>query len=338
MGNEQDQLARIEEETATARNKELKSMAVGDLKSLLQSNGLETDKMKKDDMIKAMLTHEAKARKSARAHEAKIRGVIVSKKNELEDLSISDLSKMCTAMGIQGAKKKEDRVRLILEDWQKNDGVEKALAQMARDERLKEFQAMEIGDLRTLCEANGIDPCIKEVMADRVAKAEKLAGKFVRPSLEKKEEPIEQSKGGDLVDTLLANESSRKAAQKKQIEQGEAIKAKMTELKAKSVEELKKILRKSGAEIEGKKEELVDAVYAIIKQEEEANSRKAEIKAMSVSDLKALVSERALACGTSKEKMIAAVLEHEAKCREDAKAFDKKADEVIVQKQRSLTA
>merc|ERR1712048_235268 len=336
MGNEQDQLARIEEETATARNKELKSMAVGDLKSLLQSNGLETDKMKKEDMIKAMLTHEADARKIARAHEAKIRGVIVSKKNELDGLSISDLSNTCIAMGIQGAKKKEDRVRMILEAWQKDDGVEKALAQIAREERLQVLQEMEINDLRTLCEANGIDPCVKEVMADRVAKAEKLAGKFVRPSLEKKEEKIEQSKGGDLVDTLLANESSRKAAQKKQIEQGEAIKAKMTELKAKSVEELKKILRKSGAEIEGKKEELVDAVYAIFKQEEAANSRKAEIKAMSISDLKALVSERALECGSSKEKMIAAVLEHEAKCREDAKAFDKKADEVIVQKREEL--
>merc|ERR1712048_1508467 len=338
MGNEQDKLARIEEETATARNKELKSMAVGDVKSLLHSNGLETDKMKKEDMIKAVLTHEADARKIARAHEAKIRGVIVSKKNELDGLSISDLSNTCIAMGIQGAKKKEDRVRMILEAWQKDDGVEKALAQIAREERLQVLQEMEINDLRKLCEANGIDPCVKEVVADRVAKAEKLAGKFVRPSLEKKEEKIEQSKGGDLVDTLLANESSRKAAQKKLTEQGEALKAKMAELKAKSVEELKKILRKSGAEVEGKKEELVGAAYAIIKQEEEANSRKAEIKAMSISDLKALVSERALACGTSKENMITAVLEHEAKCREDAKAFDKKADEVIVQKQRSLTA
>merc|ERR1712151_139968 len=82
--------------------------------------------------------------------------------------------------------------------------------------------------------------------------------------------------------------------------------------------------------------ELVGAVYAIIKQEEEANSRKAELKAMSISDLKALVSERALECGNSKEKMVAAVLEHEAKCREDAKAFDKKADEVIVQKREEL--
>merc|ERR1712187_535921 len=98
-------------------------------------------------------------------------------------------------------------------------------------------------------------------------------------SLEKKEEKIEQSKS-DLVDTLLANESSRKAAQKKEIEQEEAIKAKMAELKAKSVEELKKRLRKNGADVEGKKEALVEAVYAISKQEEEANSRKAELKAM----------------------------------------------------------
>merc|ERR1711972_39391 len=110
----------------------------------------------------------------------------------------------------------------------------------------------------------------------------------------------------------------------------------IAELKAKSVEELKKLLRKSGAEVEGKKETLVEALIAIGKQEEELNSRKAELKAMAISDLKALVSERALECGSSKEKLIAAVLEHEAKIREDAKAFDKKADEVVVQKKVQL--
>merc|ERR1712048_1278388 len=148
-----------------------------------------------------------------------------------------------------------------------------------------------------------------------------------RPSLKKKEEALKQSKGGDLVDTLLANESSRKAVQKKQIEQVEAMKAKIAELKAKSVEDLKKLLRKSGAEVEGKKEALVEALISISKQEEELNSRKAELKAMSISDLKALVSERSLECGNSKDKMIAAVLEHEVKSREEAKAFDKKAEE-----------
>merc|ERR1711972_1274377 len=110
----------------------------------------------------------------------------------------------------------------------------------------------------------------------------------------------------------------------------------IAELKAKSVEELKKLLRKSGAEVEGKKETLVEALIAISKQEEELNARKAELKAMAISDLKALVSERALECGSSKEKLIAAVLEHEAKSREDSKAFDKKADEVIAQKKVQL--
>merc|ERR1712187_273297 len=89
-------------------------------------------------------------------------------------------------------------------------------------------------------------------------------------------------------------------------------------------------------DVEGNKEALVEAVYAISKQEEEANSRKAELKAMSISGLNALVSERALECGNSKQKMVTAVLEHEAKCRKEAKAFDKKADALIVQKREEL--
>merc|ERR1711879_626854 len=99
--------------------------------------------------------------------------------------------------GIQGVRKKEERVRSIIECWQQDDGVEKALAEMAREQRLNDLQNMDIEALRALCEANNIDPCVKEVMADRVAKAEKAAGRFARPNADKKESVHEKEKSGD---------------------------------------------------------------------------------------------------------------------------------------------
>merc|ERR1711971_417153 len=171
---------------------------------------------------------------------------------------------------------------------------------MARQQRVNDLQSMDIEVLRALCEANNIDPCVKEVMADRVAKAEKAAGRFARPNADKKEDAHEKEKGGDLVDTLLANESTRKAAQKKQATHEEATKAKLTELKGKSIEDLKKLLRKHGSEIEGKKDKLVEALHAIFLEQDALDLRKSELKAMGIPDLKALVTAKSIECGHSK--------------------------------------
>jgi len=195
---------------------------------------------------------------------------------------------------------------------------------------------MEIEHLRMLCETNNVDPFVKEVIADRVAKAEKLAGRFAKPILEKKEEVADKGQSADLVDALIANESTRKATQKKQMEQEEAIKVKMTQLRGTSVEDLKKLLAKHGASAEGKKDALVAAAYDIFLQEEAVNSRKSELKAMSLLNLKEFASEKDLECGHSKEKLIAAILEYEAKRREEAKAFDAKADEVVAEHKEEL--
>merc|ERR1719401_2649444 len=104
--SKEDAVARIEKETAAARSKELKAMAVQDLRELLQKSGLDTEKVKKEDMIKSMLASEAKARAAAREHEAKVRAVMEQKREELGGTSVSDLSKICASMGIEGARSK----------------------------------------------------------------------------------------------------------------------------------------------------------------------------------------------------------------------------------------
>merc|ERR1712139_405002 len=96
----EEKIVREEEETTKVRTKELKSMAVGDLKELVSTKGLEFGK--KDDMIESVIAQEAKARADAREHAARIRSVMMNKKDELEAMSIPDLKDLCTSKGFTG--------------------------------------------------------------------------------------------------------------------------------------------------------------------------------------------------------------------------------------------
>merc|ERR1719215_2582670 len=113
-------------------------------------------------MIKALLKHEAKARADKYAHEAKIRAVVIRKKDELENTSMADLAKQCESIGAKGVRAKPDRIARLLVHWQNNDGVDKALAQIATEERKAELNEMDNASLRKLCEKADVDPFVKE--------------------------------------------------------------------------------------------------------------------------------------------------------------------------------
>merc|ERR1719201_3298897 len=102
-------------------------------------------------MIKALLKHEGKARAVAQAHKAKIRGVLIKKKQELEDLSLPELGKLCNDIGLKGLKGKPERVQRLLVEWQETDGVDRALAQIAQAERQKELESFDEAKLRKFC-------------------------------------------------------------------------------------------------------------------------------------------------------------------------------------------
>merc|ERR1711907_44231 len=108
-------------------------------------------------MIKALLKHEAKVRAEANEQKAKIRGVVVQKKQELESLSTSEMSKLCDSMGIKGVRTKEERIQRLLLQWQESGGVDKALAKIAEDDRKQELQAMDSSKLQKLCAKMGVD-------------------------------------------------------------------------------------------------------------------------------------------------------------------------------------
>merc|ERR1719408_1232283 len=159
-----------EKEFAATRAKELQSMYMDQLKELVTSTGLATGK--KEAMIKALIKHETKARAAAREQKAKIRAVVVKKKQELENSSTSELNKLCDSLGLKGVRSKEERVQRLLVHWQENDGVDKALAQIAQEERAQQLNAMDNNQLQKLCSKVGVDPFVKEVMVERISKHE----------------------------------------------------------------------------------------------------------------------------------------------------------------------
>merc|ERR1711937_632021 len=106
---------------------------------------------------------------------------------------------------------------------------------------------------------------------------------------------------------------------------------KRKELKALSIEDLKKRLSKKGLEATGKRDDMVEALFIAAMQEEAAGARQSALKAKSLPELKELLSRYGLEQG-SKEQMVKTMLAYEAKCRENTKAFEAKVAEAADQK------
>jgi len=202
---------------------------------------------------------------------------VVKKKQELEGSSTSELSKLCDAAGIKGLRSKEERVQRLLVHWQENDGVDKALSQIAEEERTRELSSMDNNQLQKLCNKMGVDPFVTEIMVDRISKKENEMGCYSRPALPQDEAPQAQQ-SLDMVEALLANEAQRKKENELKSQQMDKLAEKRKELKSMSIEDLKKRLTKKGLESNGKKEELVEALFLVAVQEDAAKVRESELK------------------------------------------------------------
>merc|ERR1712086_1067965 len=102
-----------------------------------------------------------------------------------------------------------------------------------------------------------------------------------------------------------------------------------------SIEDLKKKLVNKGLEANGKKEDMLKAMFLVGVHEDALAKRKSELGSKSQQDLKELLSRHGLETG-SKEQMIKTVLSHEDKCSKDLVAFDAKVDEAMAQKKVQL--
>jgi len=332
----EEALTRHEEETKAARRKELKATSIDELKKLVEAMGLEFGK--KADMVDQLTNHEAAGRAEERAKQARIRQVVRDKKSELDVLSVPELKDRCTEQDIKGNMTKDARVETLIKLWLEDDGVEKALVKLARDERENELSAMDLNALEKLCNKAAIDPFVKEVIVDRIVKREHVAGRFDRPTLDvpKKAVAPTPAQGGDMVELLLAQEASRKREIELKKQAEEAAAQKVEKLKNSSVEELKKLLASKGRDTSGKKDDLVAALIRAGEEDEAASKRKGELKAMEVNELKKLLHSKALEVGSKKDDMVETFLSYEAKVCTEALAYSTKVGVILEDMQSSL--
>eukprot|EP00927_Polykrikos_kofoidii_P053739 TRINITY_DN482_c0_g2_i1.p1 TRINITY_DN482_c0_g2~~TRINITY_DN482_c0_g2_i1.p1 ORF type:complete len:525 (-),score=174.37 TRINITY_DN482_c0_g2_i1:227-1726(-) len=334
--SEEQRFQEAEEAERARRVKELKAMPVGDLKELVAGKGL--DAGIKADMVEAIVAFEAKGRADAREHEAKRREVVVGKLKEFEGQSVSELSKQCAAIGIKGNMSKQQRVEHLLKHWQQADGVDKALAQMAKDERKRALESMNANALQELCAKADVDPFVAEVMVDRISKREHEMGHYSRPVPVKSAEATPEAEANtDMVTALLESEKNRKREKEISSQQEEAASSKRKEFRAMTVDELRSALSSKGVEPMGKKEEMVEALFSISVQEDAVVARKSELKNLSVQELKDLLTGKGLETGT-KNEMVETLFSYEANLREELKAWQAKAAEVLAQKKDEFEA
>jgi hypothetical protein len=293
-------------------------------------------------MLEEILKHESQKRAEVRERKAQVREVLTAKKQELESLALPELKQECTSFGITGQLTKVARIEMIIKQWQENDGVDKALAKQARDRRESELFAMDKPTLSGLCEAAGIDPFVKELVVERVVRVEEKAGHFARPSCEMKKLPEEDAqkapKKTDMVDALLAMEENRKREKELRKQEEEVAENKKRELRAMTMDDLKKQLSKNKLDTTGKKEELVEALFLVKAQEDAVVARKAELKSLGADKLKGLLelNEIDVGKGLRADGMVELFLAKEEKIREIARAYEVKVADAFVKQKEAL--
>jgi len=139
-----------------------------------------------------------------------------------------------------------------------------------------------------------------------------------------------------MVDALLANESKRKQDKEAKKQEEDAAANKRKELRSKTSDELKKLLSTKGREAVGKKEEMVEVLFAIAAEEEAAAKQKKELLSMPPDELKKLLSSRNLVAHGKKNDMVETFLAHEAKMLEESRAYEAKVEDVLAKKREEL--
>jgi len=173
-------------------------------------------------------------------------------------------------------------------------------------------------------------------MVERLSAYEQGRGVYARPTVRQPADSLQKDdKKVDMVDELLANEAQRKKEKALKDKQEAALLQKRKELKAMSVEDLKKRMAKKGLESTGKREDMVEALFIAGIQEDAAAARKTELQSKSTQDLKELLSLNGLEAG-AKDQMVKTMLAHEKKVHEDLRAFDAQVDKLVDDKQKVL--
>merc|ERR1719478_1217385 len=159
-------IAAVQEDQANARQADLKSKSLQELKELLSRQGLETGS--KEQMIKTFLAHEAACREKLRAFESKVVEVAAQQKDQLDDKTNAALKDMCSAKGLPVGGGKEERIERLVEEAQKDGDLDKIVARNLRNKRKEELMSMNKSAVVELCEKVNVDPLVKDIMVERI--------------------------------------------------------------------------------------------------------------------------------------------------------------------------
>lgn len=167
-------LVALQEDAGAARQSELKSKSLQELKELLSRFGLEPGS--KDQMIKAMLAYEAKCRDNLKAFEAKIGEAVEQKRDELDDKTNAALKDLCGAKGLAVGGGKDDRIERLLDEAQKDGDLDKVVSMNLRNKRKEDLMSMDKPTVVKLCETTVVDPAVRDVMVERIITQESEGG------------------------------------------------------------------------------------------------------------------------------------------------------------------
>eukprot|EP00747_Dinoflagellata_sp_TGD_P158863 gnl/TRDRNA2_/TRDRNA2_177850_c1_seq4.p1 gnl/TRDRNA2_/TRDRNA2_177850_c1~~gnl/TRDRNA2_/TRDRNA2_177850_c1_seq4.p1 ORF type:complete len:454 (-),score=196.60 gnl/TRDRNA2_/TRDRNA2_177850_c1_seq4:217-1557(-) len=319
-----------QEQKDEQRTKELKSMPVDELKTLVKRLGGD-DKQKKGALVEAIIAHETKVREDAQAQQEKIRTVVTGKKKELEGSSISDLAKMCESMNVVGARTKEEKVERLLKRWVDADGIAKALQQQREIERKQELLALDNSCLRKLCVKRGIDPFVHEVMAEKILWHESAK----KAAMSKPKAESEKPKG-DMIEQLLLREKEKQTEKEEAKDKEEELAAKKKEIKSMAVDKIKAALTKRDIKPEGSKEELVSMLLEAQVYDENVKARKVCLTKMNIAELKDLVLSKGLDAAKKRDELVADMLAYEADIVKQQRDLEGVRKEALVAKKQEF--
>jgi len=149
-----------------SRKKELRAMAAVELKSLVQSKGLDVGT--KAENVEAVLAQEARVREAEAKKAEEIRGIEKRRRDEFEAKSGSELKALCEEKGLKLGGTKEDKVERLLAKVKEDGEIDEAYNAVAREARRTELMSLDKAAVLGECAKLGVDPLVKEVMVERI--------------------------------------------------------------------------------------------------------------------------------------------------------------------------
>jgi len=156
------------EEAVKARRQQLTKIPVEELKELLLSSGLDAGKKRREDLVAAMLEHEAQAARAQQALELARKEALEARAQELGGKSQAELRDLCTAKELTVGGAKDALVGRLVECARQDGEIDRAAAKIVRAARARELRGLDKARLVELCEDAAVDPCVREVMVERI--------------------------------------------------------------------------------------------------------------------------------------------------------------------------